>query len=771
MLIITTGITLAFLANSDFASKWLGTSGKVKIEAVGKGDKAIDGRIPNSCNLEIDIDRDYGVLIPNMPITLYANCKVYKSTTKPLLRASVIVTVVESTGNPVDEDSIDDSITADFSAQIYTRIEETNAWYYHSDGYFYLVNSKDGANSLLTECDATSRDYVVPFLNGVSITVPKDIDDSYSGLGIKISITFQAIQNYIPDDNGLQLPNTITNSLKIFNEFKSTIYESSPISWFDSEVDANGNVSLTAKEGVDYPEYLRLPQKDSTGRIITNISSDFAQGNASIKNIYIPSNYTTIDDYAFQKSGLLTVDMSESNITEIPPYAFYNSKLQSIILPPTLKAIRKYAFFCCSQLSTLNIPEGCTTCEYYTIGESNNFRYLSLPSTLTNIVYNTFSYMPYLFTINVASGNPVLSVVDNVLLVSSTGYLMACVKTVSTIKSITIPDNITKVYGNVFNGANYLENIVLGESLTTIDFSFPSNLKTLSLGSNTNFSELSDSYGNSYIASKDQKTVYAINLADSATTLTIPNSIVTFSYNCLPVSKRSQITHINIGSNMSGWTSNNILYYYSGLETVSVDSSNTNVKTLTGNELISYDGKTFYNYCSCCKNTEYTIPDGINAVFSGAFRNNYYLKKLTIPSSVTTLPSTFAYGCTKLEEIVIPSSITYMGSYSFWNCKSISTLTTYGYFKEECLNKCVNLKNITINNCSSIDTYFMNDCTSLEWVEFTDTTPPTFASQLMFENTNSSFIIYVPDSVVDTYKTTTNLSVFADRIKPVSERG
>lgn len=37
LLIIITVVTLAFFADSDFATSFLGTSGRVKIEAVGRG--------------------------------------------------------------------------------------------------------------------------------------------------------------------------------------------------------------------------------------------------------------------------------------------------------------------------------------------------------------------------------------------------------------------------------------------------------------------------------------------------------------------------------------------------------------------------------------------------------------------------------------------------------------------------------------------------------------------------------------------------------------
>lgn len=770
LLSITIGITLAFFASSDFASKLLGTSGRVKIEAVGDGDKSIEDIIPNSCNLEIRLDRDYGVLIPNMPITIYANCKVYKSTTKPLLRANLAVTIIDSTGNPVDADEGDDNITNDIRNQILDRIDENDNWYMHSDGYYYLVDSKSGANSILTECDATAGNIIVPFLNGKSITVPNYIDDSYSGLGIKIKIIFQAIQNFIPDDNGIKMSNTITNSLKIFNEFKTTLYESSPISWFNTSVSSSGIVSVSAKENVTYPEYLRLPEKDASGRTITNISSNLVNGNASIKNVYIPSTYTTMDKEAFAYSSLLTVDMRDSQITEIPKNAFINSQLVSIKLPNTITAIRTYAFYN-TPLTSLEIPEGCVTCESYAVTEVEKLTYLSIPSTLTNINIATFGTMGNLRTMVVASGNPFLSLVDNAMLVSTSGNLYACVKYGTQVETIQIPDNITTIQQYAFyvvGGNNSFKNIILGKNLSSIDFVCPHCLQTLSLGSNTNFSELNDEYGNNYITNLAKDTVYIANIASTATKLTIMDSVKNFAPSILPETNKYNITHINIGKGFNNYT-DSFFRKFSNMSSLSIDSNNTTYKTLTGCELLSLDGKVFYQYLSGARNTEYTVPSTVTEIVINALRDNRYLAKLNIPDSVTIMGDCLAMNYTNLQEINLPSN-TYNVSYLLYGCSKITNVVYNGTVRSSGLVECSALKTIKISNCPKVGINFCDSCTSLEWVEFTDTTPPTFASQIMFQNAKSSFVIYVPDSAVNAYKTANNLSIFASRIKPVSER-
>ena len=213
--------TLAFFFTSDWATSHLQMSGKVQITAVGKGDlyNSIENDV-NSSNLVIEYDRDYGVLIPGEPIRLDANCKVGRSTTMPLLRAKLVLELKNvDTDTPYDETQI--NVIANLNDQLDDIILDSASWYLHTDGFYYLVLTKNDSapeNSILKEINATESDVIINFINK-EITFPTFVTSDYSGLSVRFKITFQAIQNYIPDDNGDQIPNTIKNSLKIFDTF------------------------------------------------------------------------------------------------------------------------------------------------------------------------------------------------------------------------------------------------------------------------------------------------------------------------------------------------------------------------------------------------------------------------------------------------------------------------------------------------------------------------------------------------------------------------
>ena len=228
-------LTLAFFYDDEWGSNVVGLSGKVVIEAVGKGDHGVsldtEGNFDSiedtidSSNLIITLGDGYQTLVPGMDVFIDANCKVYASTTSPLLRAKIEFLFVDNDSNEIGETN---QVLADMQGRIaevirsnnwvqYTAPGETQAyWYYLGD--VSQTGIADTANKIMKEVDVTSGDDIVDFIDE-PIEFPTYVDSSYSGFRCIVKITFQAIQNYIPDADGHKLANTITNSQQIFKFF------------------------------------------------------------------------------------------------------------------------------------------------------------------------------------------------------------------------------------------------------------------------------------------------------------------------------------------------------------------------------------------------------------------------------------------------------------------------------------------------------------------------------------------------------------------------
>ena len=143
---IIVGFTLAYFFTSDYASKYLDMSGKVKIEAVGKGTEYFSIEdTSTSSNLVIELEDNYDVLIPGMLIDMQANCRVYKSTTKPLLRAKFDLEFKDVPGSDLVED--EQMIVSNMYAQLYDIVVDNDDWYLHTDGYFYYLGELEQPKS------------------------------------------------------------------------------------------------------------------------------------------------------------------------------------------------------------------------------------------------------------------------------------------------------------------------------------------------------------------------------------------------------------------------------------------------------------------------------------------------------------------------------------------------------------------------------------------------------------------------------------------------
>lgn len=104
---------------------------------------------------------------------------------------------------------------------------------------------------------------------------------------------------------------------------------------------------------------------------------------------------------------------------------------------------------------------------------------------------------------------------------------------------------------------------------------------------------------------------------------------------------------------------------------------------------------------------------------------------------------------------------------SDWNEIVInSTDTTFS--TGEMFNNCSLLKTVVVpDNITVVGSYMFANAPSCEWVEFKASVPP-LAGSGMFNNNPCT--IYVPDASVATYKAATGFSIYADKIKGVSER-
>ena len=204
-------------------------------------------------------------------------------------------------------------------------------------------------------------------------------------------------------------------------------------------------------------------------------------------------------------------------------------------------------------------------------------------------------------------------------------------------------------------------------------------------------------------------------------------------------------------------------------------------------------------FYGCTSITNFTINDGVDISNStSAFQNCTSMTNITIPNDATIIPYAFCNNCVLLENINLNDNITKINSNAFYGCSKLplnilpSNLTTLG---TSCFSKCTNISiteipegvtNIQSNcfyKCSNLVTLnVLGDITVIEYESFYNSGLTTLSipnvsavpkgGSNMFEGTpidKGTGSIYVPDSLVENFKSATNWSGYADVIKPISE--
>ena len=206
------------------------------------------------------------------------------------------------------------------------------------------------------------------------------------------------------------------------------------------------------------------------------------------------------------------------------------------------------------------------------------------------------------------------------------------------------------------------------------------------------------------------------------------------------------------------------------LVAINVDENNENYLSEDGVLFNKY--KTKLEYFPAGKGGTYTIPNTVTEIQSLAFYQCGKLENIYFESGINleTIPSqAFAY-CTKLTSIEIPASVTYLDYQAFNNCSNLVTVS----FEEASLLE--GFGNSVFSSCPLLETITIpasvrslgNSCFgTIKTIIIESTTPPTFGVVSPFSSTIEA--IYVPESVVDTYKATDGWSEYANIIQAIPE--
>ena len=160
----------------------------------------------------------------------------------------------------------------------------------------------------------------------------------------------------------------------------------------------------------------------------------------------------------------------------------------------------------------------------------------------------------------------------------------------------------------------------------------------------------------------------------------------------------------------------------------------------------------------------------IQSVGYGAFNYCYDLETIDIPNASSIGSYAFA-NCAKLTSINVPAAKTissnafYMAKITYINLPNVDTIGSNAF------TECINLEKVDMKTATSVgQNAFYNS--NLNTIIVRGNTVCTLRNGTIFNNTpiaEGNGYIYVPSSMVDSYKSATNWSTYADQIRAIED--
>lgn len=171
-------------------------------------------------------------------------------------------------------------------------------------------------------------------------------------------------------------------------------------------------------------------------------------------------------------------------VTVIYGGAFYQSEVETVKLPDTIKKIEIMAFSDCDHLKNIDIPEGTEEIMAQAFYQCDSLETINIPSTCTIIGENSFTACKNLSAINVSEDNETFKSVDGIMFSKDGTELIKYPDNKGT--EYKVPDSVKVISNYAFSENENLKevNINKAETIGIDAFSFCTSLEKVKMGDN-----------------------------------------------------------------------------------------------------------------------------------------------------------------------------------------------------------------------------------------------------------------------------------------------
>ena len=245
------------------------------------------------------------------------------------------------------------------------------------------------------------------------------------------------------------------------------------LSYYENEWPAN-IAELTAVENKPFVGYLKSGKEvrytvipkvadgpadneiwytSSDGNVVTPYATDVFGANI-VSNIYengkgvikFDGDVTSLGDSAFYECSSLTSITIPNSVTSFRYGTFMRcTSLTSIVIPDGVTSIGEGALYACSSLTSITIPDSVTSIGKCAFDDCSSLTSIVIPDSVISIEYGAFSRCKSLTTIDLPDS------------VTSIGW--CAFSECPSLTSIVIPDSVTSIGYYVFDGCSSLASI------------------------------------------------------------------------------------------------------------------------------------------------------------------------------------------------------------------------------------------------------------------------------------------------------------------------
>ena len=344
---------------------------------------------------------------------------------------------------------------------------------------------------------------------------------------------------------------------------------------------------------------------------------------------------------------LIAVHAARYGKPRVPNYAFHeDSTLESIEIPAGITHIGVGAFYNCTSLTSITLPEhtaffNClpSNLSLISIGKRafqgcTSLLSIEVPSGVTNINDSTFDGCESLVSIVLPAG---LATIGEYAF-AECGFSF-----------IELPQSVMTIGDYAFTRCNSLSHIELPNGITTTGRS--AFQKCEALGSITLHTGLTD-IGE-----------YAFDECTSLATITLPFGVTNIDHYAF--ADCSSLRTIDLPVSLIG-IGIGVFLGCSSLTMIDLPASIRNI-----------DARVFNN---CSSLTTIDLPKGLTSIGDYAFENCRSLTTVNVPSSVRSIGDYAFANCSSLTTINVPDNLTHIGIGVFKNCSSLSS-ASFSEFK------------------------------------------------------------------------------------------